>query len=80
MDFFTVPISEALASGAGRLECLVLRDSYDHLSPLVAIVGSTSRRAEKGAENADIRGEQTPAPPRPPSVQAPHDIMSVARG
>jgi hypothetical protein len=78
-DVSSALISEALASGAGRLECLVLRDSYNHLSPLVAIVGSTSRRAEKGAENVDMRGEQTPARSRPPSVQAPHDMMSDAR-
>lgn len=35
-------ISDALASGVGRAECLVLPHRYDHLSPLVDLVGSTS--------------------------------------
>jgi hypothetical protein len=33
-------ISDALASGAGRVECLVLPHRYDHLSPVVDTVGS----------------------------------------
>jgi hypothetical protein len=36
-------LSEALAIGAGRLECLVLPHRYDHLSPLVDLAGSLSR-------------------------------------
>ena len=31
--------SDALASGAGRIECLVLPHRYDHLSPVVDTVG-----------------------------------------
>ena len=69
-------ISEALASGAGRVECVVLPHRYDHLSPLVASVGSSSRGAEKGAEKPDQRGEQAPAPPRPLSVGTPDDVSS----
>jgi hypothetical protein len=34
-------ISDALASGAGRVECLVLPHRYDHLSPVVDTVGSS---------------------------------------
>jgi hypothetical protein len=30
-----------LASGAGRIECLVLPHRYDHLSPVVDTVGSS---------------------------------------
>jgi hypothetical protein len=46
-------ISEALASGAGRLECFVLPHRYDHLAPLVDLAGSTGRGTGKGAESAD---------------------------
>jgi hypothetical protein len=34
-------ISDALASGAGRVKCLVLPHRYDHLSPVVDTVGSS---------------------------------------
>ena len=46
-------LSEVLASGAGRVECLVLPHRYDHLAPLVDLVGSTARGAANGAENAE---------------------------
>jgi hypothetical protein len=39
---------EALAAGAGRVECLVLPHRYDHLSPLVDAVGLPSREAYRG--------------------------------
>jgi hypothetical protein len=48
-------ISEALARGAGRVECLVLPRRYDHLAPLVDVVGSVSR----GAENTEEEGNET---------------------
>ena len=65
-DVSSTLISDALASGAGRVECLVLRHRYDHLSPLVDIMESTSGGAEKGAENMDERGDDAPALSRPP--------------
>ncbi len=71
-------ISDALASGAGRVECLVLPHRYDHLSPLAAVGGSTSRGAEKGAEKLERTGEQTPAPSRPPFSPAAVDAVSSA--
>jgi hypothetical protein len=71
-------ISDALMAGAGRVECLVLPHRYEHLSPLVASVGTSARGAEKRAERTDQRGEQTPAPSRPPSVSATHDLNSPA--
>lgn len=71
-------ISEALASGAGRLECLVLPHRYEHLSPLVALVGSTARGAEKGAEHVEQRGEQAPAPSRPLSGGTTHDVNGAS--
>jgi hypothetical protein len=46
-------LSDALASGAGRVECLVLPHRYDHLAPLVDLVGSIARGAANGAENAE---------------------------
>jgi hypothetical protein len=77
-DVSSTVISDALASGAGRVECLVLRHRYDHLSPLVDIMGATSRGAGKGAENVDKRGEQATAPSRPPSVLMVHDVNRSA--
>jgi hypothetical protein len=49
-------ISETLARGAGRVECLVLPRRYDHLAPLVDVIGSVSR----GAENTEEEGNETP--------------------
>jgi hypothetical protein len=71
-------ISHALASGAGRVECLVLPHRYDHLSPLVDLIGSTSRGAEKGAEKVEQRGEQAPARSRPLFVGGTDDVNSAA--
>jgi hypothetical protein len=45
-------ISEALATEAGRLECLVLPHRYDHLSPIADIIESRSRGDEKGARGS----------------------------
>jgi hypothetical protein len=51
-------IADAIASGAGRLECHVLPFSYRHLSPLVG----QPDRARKGDED----GEDARTRPRPP--------------
>ena len=69
-------ISEALASGAGRVESLVLPHRYDHLSPLVSRVGSATHGAEKGAEKSDERGEETPARSRPPFAASRVDTIT----
>lgn len=50
-------LTDAITSGTGRIECIVLPHQYVHLSPLV----SSTIRKTKGAE----KGEQTPAPSRP---------------
>ena len=71
-------IGDGLASCAGRLESFVLPHRYDHLAPLVDLIGLTARGAEKGAENADQRGEETPALPRPPYVSETPAINSSA--
>jgi hypothetical protein len=75
-DVSSTVISDALAAGVGRVECLVLPYRYDHLSPLVNRVGSTEAGAEKGAEKCDQRGEHTPAPPRPPFSPAKIDAIN----
>jgi hypothetical protein len=69
-------INDALASGAGRVECLVLPHRYAHLSPLVDILGASS----PGAESVEKRGERTPAPSRPASVPATDDPGSPSFG
>src|SRR5260370_14486949 len=66
-DVSSTGLSEALTSGAGRVESLVLPHRYDHLSPVANSVGPATRGAENGAEKPDQRGDHTPAPPRPPS-------------
>jgi hypothetical protein len=49
-DVSSAVISEALAAGAGRVECLVLPHRYDHLSPLADIVGSPGRANKQSNE------------------------------
>jgi hypothetical protein len=46
-------LSDALVSGAGRVECLVLPHRYDHLDALVDLVGSTAQGGANRAENAE---------------------------
>jgi hypothetical protein len=74
-DVSSAAISDALASGAGRVESLVLPHGYDHLSPLVDSVGPATRGAEKGAEKSHQRGEHTPARSRPPF--APSEVDAI---
>jgi hypothetical protein len=49
-------ITEALESGAGRVEAFVLPHSYRHLSPLVGQSRSTVEGVEKGVEKRAARG------------------------
>ena len=72
-------IGDALATGVGRVECHVLPHRYDHLSPLVAVVGSRVHGAEKGAEDHEQRGERTTAPPRPQSADSVVEAIESAR-
>jgi hypothetical protein len=56
-------VTDAIARGAGRIECVVLPHRYVHLSPLV----TSTVRKPKGAEE----GDRTLAPSRPlPSLPA----------
>jgi len=55
-------LADALASGAGGVECVVLSHTYRHLSPLVSLVRSTAQGVEKGAG----RGARTSPRPQPP--------------
>ena len=49
--------TEALESGAGRVESFVLPHSYRHLSPLVGQSRSNADEVEKGVEKGDDRGD-----------------------
>jgi hypothetical protein len=63
-------LSDALAAGKGRVECLVLPHRYRHLSPLASLVRLPVKPVEKG----ERVGERTPPrsqPPAPPSGSAP---------
>lgn len=59
-------IAEALNTGQGRVECLVLPHTYRHLSPLVNDERSTAEDVEEGVEKGERRGEQRSARPQPP--------------
>jgi hypothetical protein len=67
-------LSEALANGTGRVECLVLRHAYRHLSPLASLVRSTPKGVEKGEQE----GEQAPPRPQPVPSPAPPGSLTVA--
>jgi hypothetical protein len=69
-------ISDALITGAGRVECLVLPHRYDHLSPLVDRIGSPTDGAEKRAEKSEQEGEHTRARSRPRSCPATIDAIN----
>jgi hypothetical protein len=49
--------TEALESGAGRVESFVLPHSYRHLSPLVGQSRSNADEVEKGVEKGADRGD-----------------------
>jgi hypothetical protein len=59
-------LAEALTSGSGRVECLVLPHSYRHLAPVVNSVCSRTQPVEKGDEKGD---ESIPRPQPPPSTR-----------
>ncbi len=58
-------ITEALESGAGRVESFVLPHSYRHLSPLVGHARSTVEEVEKGVEKVAHRGDTSRGRPQP---------------
>ncbi len=49
-------LTDALETGAGRVESFVLPHSYHHLSPLVGQSRSTDEEVEKGVEKRAARG------------------------
>jgi hypothetical protein len=59
-------IAEAMSTGRGRVECVVLQHAYRHLSPLVDQSRFGSSRVEKGVEKEERQGEHTSARPQPP--------------
>ena len=56
-------IAEALNTGSGTVECVVLPHVYRHLSPLVARDHETPVRVEKGARRGDIVSARPQPPP-----------------
>jgi hypothetical protein len=72
-------LADALTSGSGRVECLVLPHSYRHLAPVAGSVSSRSQPVEKGDEKGD---ESIPRPQPPPStrsVETPTTAEEMAR-
>ena len=59
-------IAEALDTGAGRVESLVLAHSYRHLSPLVDQPRVRTNDVEKRVEKGATRGDIMPPRPQPP--------------
>jgi hypothetical protein len=53
---FSTVISDALASGAGQVESVILPHRYDHLSPLVDLAGSGSNGVDKADEERGVHG------------------------
>lgn len=50
-DATTRVIGEALTSGSGRVECLILNHSYEHLSPVIVTRGCVVAAAANDLEN-----------------------------
>jgi hypothetical protein len=53
-------IGDALASGAGRLECFVLPHRYDHLSPLVDLAGAATPGIKQAGEERGVHDVSVP--------------------
>ena len=53
-------IAEALSTGRGRVECVVLPHTYRHLSPLVDQPAFARHKVEKGVEKGATRGDTRP--------------------
>jgi len=70
-------LSDALANGTGRVECLVLPHPYRHLSPLTSLVRSTPKGVEKGeqgGERVPPRPQPLPSPPPPAALTVPEQL------
>ena len=52
-------IAEALNTGRGRVESVVLRHAYRHLSPLVADTSRAPEPVRRGVEKGAARGATT---------------------
>jgi hypothetical protein len=67
-------LADALTSGAGRIECVVLPYSYRHLSPLASLVRSSPKGVKKGEQG----GEQVPPRAQPLPQLPPAAPLTVA--
>jgi len=64
-------IAEALATGMGRVECLVLSHTYRHLSPFADLVRSAPQAVEKGEQEGEQGSARPQPPPSTPSQESP---------
>jgi hypothetical protein len=64
-DSASTTISEALASGSGRVECLVLNHSYDHLAPVI----DAGERVQDDAANRAHTGSGSASPSPEAAIQ-----------
>jgi hypothetical protein len=71
-------IAEALSTGRGRVESIVLPGAYRHLSPLVTDMSAPSERTERGLRRRNARGNMGPhvlnPRPQPPPVETPLSV------
>lgn len=66
-------LADALASGAGRVESLVLPHSYRHLAP----VTTPAPIAAQPVEKAEEKGEETLTRPQPPRSTPPKEVLTI---
>ena len=64
-DSASTVMSEALASGSGRVECLILNHSYDHLAPVI----DAGERVQDDARNGPHAGSTSGSPSLDPTIQ-----------
>ena len=55
-DSASTAMSEALASGSGRVECLILNHSYNHLAPVIDAGGRVQDDARNGPPTGSTSG------------------------
>ncbi len=67
-------VADALTTGAGRVDSVVLPHWYRHLAPVVPPIQTAAESVEKAEE----RGEETRTRPQPPRSTPPTEELSVA--
>ena len=64
-DAASTVMSEALASGSGRVECVILNHSYDHLAPMI----DAGERVQDDARKGPHTGRTSGSPSVDPTIQ-----------